>query len=135
MGTGGFEILVPFVACLRLGTSLNQMLGRTLITSITTLLVLLALLIFGGDAIQNFSIALIIGVIAGTYSSIYVVCNTLISLNVIADDLANAGANYHLRALWWKRPFKLSSWDSQDLLAVYFTTFFKLCAQPCDQRK
>ena len=64
------------------------MLGRTLITSITTLLVLLALLIFGGDAIQNFSIALIIGVIAGTYSSIYVVCNTLISLNVIADDLA-----------------------------------------------
>ena len=68
--------------------SLNQMLGRTLITSITTLLVLLALLIFGGDAIQNFSIALIIGVIAGTYSSIYVVCNTLISLNVIADDLA-----------------------------------------------
>ena len=52
------------------------------------LLVLLALLIFGGDAIQNFSIALIIGVIAGTYSSIYVVCNTLISLNVIADDLA-----------------------------------------------
>ena len=56
--------------------------------SITTLLVLLALLIFGGDAIQNFSIALIIGVIAGTYSSIYVVCNTLISLNVIADDLA-----------------------------------------------
>ena len=68
--------------------SLNQMLGRTLITSLTTLLVLLALLIFGGDAIQNFSIALIIGVIAGTYSSIYVVCNTLISLNVIADDLA-----------------------------------------------
>lgn len=68
--------------------SLNQMLGRTLITSLTTLLVLLALLIFGGDAIQNFSVALIIGVIAGTYSSIYIVCNTLISLNVIADDLA-----------------------------------------------
>ena len=68
--------------------SLNQMLGRTLITSLTTLLVLFALLIFGGDAIQNFSIALIIGVIAGTYSSIYIVCNTLISLNVIADDLA-----------------------------------------------
>ena len=68
--------------------SLNQMLGRTLITSLTTLLVLFALLIFGGDVIQNFSIALIIGVIAGTYSSIYIVCNTLISLNVIADDLA-----------------------------------------------
>ena len=68
--------------------SLNQMVGRTLITSLTTLLVLFALLIFGGDAIQNFSIALIIGVIVGTYSSIYIVCNTLIFLNVIADDLA-----------------------------------------------
>ena len=68
--------------------SLTQMLGRTLITSLTTLLVLFALLIFGGDAIQNFSIALIIGVVAGTYSSIYIVCNTLISLNITADDLA-----------------------------------------------
>ena len=68
--------------------SLTQMLGRTLITSLTTLLVLFALLIFGGDAIQNFSIALIIGVVAGTYSSIYIVCNTLISMNITADDLA-----------------------------------------------
>ena len=68
--------------------SLNQMLGRTLITSLTTLLVLFALLIFGGDAIQNFSTALIIGVMVGTYSSIYIVCNTLISLNITADDLA-----------------------------------------------
>ena len=68
--------------------SLNQMLGRTLITSLTTLLVLFALLIFGGDAIQNFSLALIIGVLAGTYSSIYIVCNVLISMNIIADDLA-----------------------------------------------
>ena len=68
--------------------SLNQMLGRTLITSLTTLLVLFALLIFGGDAIQNFSLALIIGVLAGTYPSIYIVCNVLISMNIIADDLA-----------------------------------------------
>ena len=68
--------------------SLNQMIGRTLITSLTTLLVLFALLIFGGDAIQNFSTALIIGVMVGTYSSIYIVCNTLISLNITADDLA-----------------------------------------------
>ena len=68
--------------------SLNQMLGRTLITSLTTLLVLFALFICGGDAIQNFSLALIIGVIAGTYSSIYIVCNVLISMNIIADDLA-----------------------------------------------
>ena len=68
--------------------SLNQMLGRTLITSLTTLLVLFALFIFGGDAIQNFSLALIIGVLAGTYSSIYIVCNVLISMNIISDDLA-----------------------------------------------
>ena len=68
--------------------SLNQMLVRTLITSLTTLLVLFALFIFGGDAIQNFSLALIIGVLAGTYSSIYIVCNVLISMNIIADDLA-----------------------------------------------
>ena len=68
--------------------SLNQMLGRTLITSLTTLLVLFALFIFGGDAIQNFSLALIIGVLAGTYSSIYIVCNVLISMNILADDLA-----------------------------------------------
>ena len=68
--------------------TLTQMLGRTLLTRLTTLLVLFALLIFGGDAIQNFSIALIIGVVAGTYSSIYIVCNTLISMNITADDLA-----------------------------------------------
>ena len=68
--------------------SLNQMLGRTLITSLTTLLVLFALFIFGGDAIQKFSLALIIGVLAGTYSSIYIVCNVLISMNIVADDLA-----------------------------------------------
>ena len=68
--------------------SLNQMLGRTLITSLTTLLVLFALLILGGDFIQNFAIALICGVIIGTYSSIYVLCNTLILMNLNFEDLA-----------------------------------------------
>ena len=68
--------------------SLNQILGRTLITSLTTLLVLFALLILGGDFIQNFAIALICGVIIGTYSSIYVLCNTLISMNLNFEDLA-----------------------------------------------
>lgn len=67
--------------------SLNQMIGRTLITSLTTLLVLIALLIFGGETISNFSIALIVGVISGTYSSIYIVCNTLLSLKVTSEDL------------------------------------------------
>ncbi len=68
--------------------SLNQMLGRTLITSLTTLLVLFALLILGGDFIKNFAIALICGVIIGTYSSIYVLCNTLIRLDLNFEDLA-----------------------------------------------
>ena len=68
--------------------SLNQMLGRTLVTSFTTLLVLLALLILGGDFIQNFAIALICGVIVGTYSSIYVLCNNLILMNLNFEDLA-----------------------------------------------
>ena len=67
--------------------SLSQMIGRTLITSLTTLLVLIALLIFGGETISNFSIALIVGVISGTYSSIYIVCNTLITLKVTSEDL------------------------------------------------
>jgi|TARA_A200000113_G_C8821393_1_gene340586 preprotein translocase subunit SecF len=67
--------------------SLSQMIGRTLITSLTTLLVLIALLIFGGETISNFSIALIVGVISGTYSSIYIVCNTLLSLKVTSEDL------------------------------------------------
>ena len=67
--------------------SLSQMIGRTLITSLTTLLVLIALLIFGGETISNFSIALIVGAISGTYSSIYIVCNTLLSLKVTSEDL------------------------------------------------
>ena len=67
--------------------SLSQMIGRTLITSLTTLLVLVALLIFGGETISNFSIALIVGVISGTYSSIYIVCNTLLTLNITSEDL------------------------------------------------
>tara|TARA_B100001027_G_scaffold104822_1_gene72116 strand:- start:2016 stop:2927 length:912 start_codon:yes stop_codon:yes gene_type:complete len=67
--------------------SLSQMIGRTLITSLTTLLVLVALLIFGGETISNFSIALIVGVISGTYSSIYIVCNTLLTLKITSEDL------------------------------------------------
>ena len=68
--------------------SLNQTLGRTLVTSLTTLLVLFALFIFGGELIKGFSLALILGVLIGTYSSIYVVANILMSLALIKDDLA-----------------------------------------------
>ena len=68
--------------------SLNQTLGRTIVTSLTTLLVLFALFIFGGEMIKGFSLALILGVLVGTYSSIYVVANMLMSLTLIQDDLA-----------------------------------------------
>ena len=68
--------------------SLNNTLGRTLITSMTTLLVLFSLLFLGGEIIRNFAIALSIGVVIGTYSSIYVLTNVLLSMNISADDLA-----------------------------------------------
>ena len=68
--------------------SLNNTLGRTLITSLTTLLVLFSLLFLGGEIIRNFAIALSIGVVVGTYSSIYVLTNVLLSMNITADDLA-----------------------------------------------
>ena len=68
--------------------SINQTLYRTLITSLTTLLVLFALFFFGGDMIRGFSQALIIGVLVGTYSSIYVVANMLLGLSITQDDLA-----------------------------------------------
>jgi preprotein translocase subunit SecF len=68
--------------------SINQTLSRTLITSFTTLLVLMALFFFGGEMIKGFSSALIIGVLVGTYSSIYVVANMLLGLSITQDDLA-----------------------------------------------
>ena len=68
--------------------SLNQTLGRTIVTSFTTLLVLFALFIFGGEMIKGVSLALILGVLVGTYSSIYVVANMLMSLTLTQEDLA-----------------------------------------------
>ena len=68
--------------------SLNQTLGRTLVTSFTTLLVLFALLILGGELIRGFAIGLIIGVIIGTYSSIYIAANMLMVLKISKEDLA-----------------------------------------------
>jgi preprotein translocase subunit SecF len=60
-----------------LDKSINQTLSRTLVTSLTTLLVIVSLLIFGGDAVKNFSIAMFIGIIVGTYSSIFVASTSL----------------------------------------------------------
>ncbi len=67
--------------------SLNQTLGRTLVTSLTTLFVLLALLVAGGEGIRGFAAALTIGVVVGTYSSIFVAANVLLGLNIQREDL------------------------------------------------
>ena len=67
--------------------SLNQTLGRTLMTSMTTLLVLLALFFLGGELIRGFSLALTIGVVVGTYSSIYIASNILVVLGLSREDL------------------------------------------------
>ncbi len=68
-------------------TSLNQTLSRTLMTSLTTLLVLFSLFVFGGEMIHAFAFALIIGVVVGTYSSMYVASVTAIALGVSKEDL------------------------------------------------
>ena len=70
-----------------INTSLNQTLGRTLVTSMTTLFVLLALLLAGGEVIRGFASALSIGVVIGTYSSIYVAANVLLMMNISREDL------------------------------------------------
>ncbi|MBT5797586.1 MAG: protein translocase subunit SecF [Porticoccaceae bacterium] len=67
--------------------SLSQTLWRTINTSVTTMLVLLALFFIGGELIHNFAIALMIGVGIGTYSSIYVAATVMLGLNVDREDL------------------------------------------------
>jgi len=67
--------------------SLTETLGRTLVTSLTTMLVLLALAVFGGEMINAFAIALLVGVFIGTYSSIYVAANALLMMGVSKEDL------------------------------------------------
>jgi preprotein translocase subunit SecF len=67
--------------------SVNQTLGRTLVTGVTSLLVLTALLFLGGESLWGFSVCLIIGIIVGTYSSIYVASSMALFLNVTPADL------------------------------------------------
>ena len=68
-------------------TSINETLSRTLMTSTTTLLVLMALFYFGGEIIHGFAFTLIVGVIVGTYSSIYIASSALLTLGVSKHDL------------------------------------------------
>ena len=67
--------------------SVNQTISRTLMTSLTTLLVLVSLFVFGGEVIHAFAIALIIGVVVGTYSSVFVASTTALALGVSKSDL------------------------------------------------
>lgn len=67
--------------------SINQTLSRTIITSLTTLLVLSALFLLGGESIRSFAIALIIGVVVGTYSSIYVASTAVLNLGLTREDM------------------------------------------------
>jgi preprotein translocase subunit SecF len=67
--------------------SITETLGRTIITSATTVLVLVALAVFGGEMIHGFAIALIVGIGIGTYSSIYVAANILLLMGVSKEDL------------------------------------------------
>ena len=68
--------------------SLTEIFSRTLVTSLTTLLVLVALAVFGGDIIHGFALALLVGVSIGTYSSIYVAATTMLAMGVNKDDVA-----------------------------------------------
>lgn len=70
-----------------INTSLNQTLSRTMMTSITTLIVVLAMFFLGGALIHGFAIALIIGIVIGTYSSIYVASSLVITLNITAESM------------------------------------------------
>jgi len=70
-----------------INSSLNETLGRTIITSGVTLLSVLGLYFFGGELLRGFSLALIIGIVVGTYSSIYVAANTLVILKLTKEDM------------------------------------------------
>ena len=82
-----------------MNTSLNQTLRRTVLTSVTTMVVVLTLLIVGGDLIRGFSFALCIGVLVGTYSSIFVASPFVLLLGISREDMlppAKEGANADL---------------------------------------
>lgn len=70
-----------------INASLNQTLSRTMMTSVTTLIVVLAMFFLGGELIHAFSIALTIGILVGTYSSIYVASSLVITLNITAESM------------------------------------------------
>ncbi|KQB54558.1 preprotein translocase subunit SecF [Pseudomonas endophytica] len=88
-----FRVLRKASLVENINISTTQTLLRTVATSVSTLLAIAALLIFGGDNLWGFSIALLVGVLAGTYSSIYIANVVLIWLNLSAEDLIPPAAS------------------------------------------
>ena len=88
-----FRVLRKATLIENINISTTQTLLRTMATSISTLLAIAALMIFGGDNLWGFSLALFIGVLAGTYSSIYIANVVLIWLNLNAEDLIPPAAS------------------------------------------
>ncbi|ROS05182.1 protein translocase subunit secF [Sinobacterium caligoides] len=74
-------------ACYVINVSLSEVLGRTIVTSGTTLLVLIALFYWGGDMIHGFATSLLVGITVGTYSSIYIAANILVRMKITREDL------------------------------------------------
>ncbi len=70
-----------------MNVSINQTLSRTIITSVLTLVVVLALFVYGGEAVRGFSLALMIGIVVGTYSSVYVASTLALALGLSKVDL------------------------------------------------
>jgi len=70
-----------------MNTAINQTLRRTLLTSLTTLLVVVTLILLGGEIIKGFAVALFIGILVGTYSSIFVASPVVLSLRITRDDM------------------------------------------------
>jgi len=82
-----FRIMRRGTAVDIVNTSINQMLARTLITALTTLLVLIALFVLGGESVSGFALALIVGIVVGTYSSTYIASALALALDVSPADL------------------------------------------------
>ena len=76
-----------------INAAINDTLPRTILTSLTTLFVVITLLIFGGEALRGFSIALMIGVIVGTYSSIFVASHSVLTLGIQREDMLEPEKN------------------------------------------
>ena len=85
--------------------SINETLSRTIITSITTLLALVSIYVFGGEILKGFSFAMILGVFFGTYSSIYIACPLLVSLNVTQKTVLKDKDWINIYAIFLILPF------------------------------